>query len=309
MAREQADALTAALLQERGVPERVHYAVGVLLDADDFDAEQTYVRGRLARALAALAGHGTMAGLKVSYQTDQNPELEIKVAPGLALDRLGRLIEVRREQCLRVKKWIEAQAIASEARRADLIQNVATDGAAKILVLDVFLRYAVCAHGKTPAFAAGPFNATDYVVPSRLADAFELSVGLAARDPQTKALLAPANSLAELDTQLAALAAAATQAERDVLRRQWKVDAVLNAWPAGDPTAPTEAPRLPKLREHREVADWDKLLLARVSVPVVQDGAPLAASASFPRVDSARELSVDNHLRPIVFNPMRWAGN
>ena len=102
MAREQVDMLVAELLQERGVPERVHYAAGVLLDAEDFAAEQTYVRGRFARALAALTGYGTMAGLRVSCAEDENPQREIKVAPGLALDRLGRLIEIRREQCLRV---------------------------------------------------------------------------------------------------------------------------------------------------------------------------------------------------------------
>jgi hypothetical protein len=231
------------------------------------------------------------------------------VAPGLALDRLGRLIEVRRTQCLRVKKWIEAQAADEEARRIDLIHNVASEGGSKVLVLDVFLRYAVCAHGKTPAFAAGPFNATDYVVPSRLADAFELTIGVAAREPETKALLAPANSLPELDIQLDALAAAATPAERDELRRKWKVDGILNAWPVRDPTAPDEAPRLPKLREHRAAADWDKLLLARVTVPVKQEGAEPTASENFPSIDTARELTLDNYLRPIVFNPMRWAGN
>jgi len=208
----------------------------------------------------------------------------------------------------RVKNWIEAQDGAGEARRADLIENVATEGAGKVLVLDVFLRYAVCAHGKTPAFAAGPFNATDYVVPSRLADAFELTIGSAARDPETKTLVAPANSLPELDTQLSALMAAATAVERDELRRKWKIEGILNAWPVEDSTAQDDAPRLSKLREHRNAADWDKLLLARVSVPVVQDGAGAAASLNFPRLDATRKLTVDNFVRPVVFNPMRWAG-
>ena len=51
--------------------------------SQDFIDEQTYHRGRLARALAFLAGGGTLAGLEVTHRpadTDQ-PE-EIKVAPG-----------------------------------------------------------------------------------------------------------------------------------------------------------------------------------------------------------------------------------
>ena len=40
-------------------PDRVHYKTGVLLNADDFIAEQNYHRGRLARALACVNGSGT----------------------------------------------------------------------------------------------------------------------------------------------------------------------------------------------------------------------------------------------------------
>ncbi len=42
--------------------DRLCYALGVLLDASDFDAEQAYHRGRLARALVYLNGMGTAAG-------------------------------------------------------------------------------------------------------------------------------------------------------------------------------------------------------------------------------------------------------
>ena len=49
-------------------PERAAYATGMLLDAQDFIDEQTYHRGRLARALALLAGGGTLAGLEVTHR-------------------------------------------------------------------------------------------------------------------------------------------------------------------------------------------------------------------------------------------------
>src|SRR5262245_17321083 len=89
--------------------ERPAYATGILLDAADFTDEQTYHRGRLARALAFVAGGGTAAGLEVVYvaASGDQPE-EIQVNAGLAIDRLGRLIEVPRPACLRLANWFTA---------------------------------------------------------------------------------------------------------------------------------------------------------------------------------------------------------
>ena len=61
--------------------ERVNYATGVLLDAEDFRDEQTYHRGRLATALRHLAGFGTVAGLRVLPPEAADVELELGVAP------------------------------------------------------------------------------------------------------------------------------------------------------------------------------------------------------------------------------------
>jgi hypothetical protein len=93
--------------------ERPFYATGMLLDAQDFSDEQSYHRGRLARSLAFLAGSGTLAGLQVTYVagTSTMPE-EIRVEPGLAVDRLGRLIEVARPACLRLANWFATTSAA-----------------------------------------------------------------------------------------------------------------------------------------------------------------------------------------------------
>ena len=48
--------------RRRLAPERVNYATGVLLQAEDFRDEQTYHRGRLATALRHLVGFGTRRG-------------------------------------------------------------------------------------------------------------------------------------------------------------------------------------------------------------------------------------------------------
>jgi len=59
----EADPLYTQPLSERPV-----YATGMLLDAQDFADEQTYHRAQLARAMAFLAGGGTLAGLRVTHQ-------------------------------------------------------------------------------------------------------------------------------------------------------------------------------------------------------------------------------------------------
>src|SRR5262245_13655248 len=85
--------------------DRLHYATGELLGADDFRDEQTYHRRQLARALLHLHGSGTVAGLRVihGHRPGQNrapDEVELEVFPGLALDHAGRLVEVPRNACL-----------------------------------------------------------------------------------------------------------------------------------------------------------------------------------------------------------------
>src|SRR2546427_3788900 len=71
-------------LDQNYSPDRVFYAFGRMLSVQDFDDEQTYHRGRLARAMAYLEGSGTVAGLKVLYQGPVGPDEEIEVTAGMA---------------------------------------------------------------------------------------------------------------------------------------------------------------------------------------------------------------------------------
>src|SRR5882724_3882445 len=187
----EADPLYAQPLSERPV-----YATGMLLDAQDFADEQTYHRVQLARAMAFLAGGGTLAGLRVTHQaattgTNAVPE-EIRVAPGLAIDRLGRLIELPRPACLRLPRWYDAQNVLDGG---DTLKRSAYSGLGRFLsaraiaeagvldaapvpgravVADVFVRFVACPRGLTPSFAAGPFDALNAVSTSRVRDAYEL---------------------------------------------------------------------------------------------------------------------------------------
>src|SRR5438093_772650 len=110
-------------LPPRGLPPRVSYHNGMLLDADDFSEEQKYHRERLADVLARLHGSGTVAGLKVERIAKGAPmpdggiadEELIVVHPGLAVDRLGRLLDVPRRRYLGVDKCFTSVATAAAA--------------------------------------------------------------------------------------------------------------------------------------------------------------------------------------------------
>src|SRR5688500_5786011 len=87
------------------LPDRLFYAPSTMLGTEDFLDEQTYHLGRLSRALAAHFGSGSIVGLRVVWQAaaDGKPE-ELHVMAGLALDRLGRMIEVPAKACIRLDK-------------------------------------------------------------------------------------------------------------------------------------------------------------------------------------------------------------
>lgn len=166
-------------------PDRVFYATGAQLNADDFLDEQLYHRSRLGLALAMLHGHGTVAGLRVRHvPAEPGREEELEVFPGLALDRYGRLIELRARACIRLDRWYNAQAVddLERARHPKEIAGPLPPGMGEEerpdpytgVVVDLMIRFHPCERGKTPAFAAGPYDATDALAPSRVRDGYEL---------------------------------------------------------------------------------------------------------------------------------------
>src|SRR5436189_4978326 len=92
---------------------RVCYATGVLLNAQHRDADQLDNHRGLARALAYLHGSGTLAGLEVTWEKATGGRSErLVVKPGIALDRLGRIIEVPRDADLPLDRWLDGQSDA-----------------------------------------------------------------------------------------------------------------------------------------------------------------------------------------------------
>ena len=263
--------------------ERVNYATGVLLSADDFRDEQTYHRSRLASALRYLVGHGTLAGLAVRAPEAEDNDLHLRVEPGIALDRHGRMIEVVEPWCIRLAHWLAAQPAG--ALRAAVQRTPRTPhsggGAAHI-----FLALEEGARAPTPSFAQGPFDALDALVPARLAEQPSFELVLRAEGPPG-AIPTPANHWP---------AANASQ--------QNKLAAVLGSYGLGmlEGTAGGLAP----LAEHVTGRDPAAVLLARIAIPVtIAADAPAGVR---PTLDLAQRVHVDNAIRPFIWMPGKWLG-
>ncbi len=249
-----------AKLDTREDLDRVFYETGILLDKSSFRADQDYHRGRLARALAFLSGGGTLSGLKVSW--DQ-PTDEIKVSSGIAVDRIGRLVEIRQDACIRLPRWVEGWK-TSELRFYTPQQAGAIVGAAATVggvIADVYLRFAVCQRGFTPAFATGPFDGLDAVAPSRLRDAYELKLIVRAEDapplPQSRW--------------------AALKGATDPQRKQKLHDAIVDGHVPIDPTAPNPALPTDSKPDSKVYFDPNAVFLARLLIPATAAGTPDAA--------------------------------
>jgi hypothetical protein len=73
---------------------RVRYFAGRLLDAEDLQAEQDYLVGRLDRRNRLLHGAGIVAGLEVTLEPGDNGEPALVIGAGLAFDPRGREIHL-----------------------------------------------------------------------------------------------------------------------------------------------------------------------------------------------------------------------
>jgi hypothetical protein len=274
-------------------PERVNYATGVLLQADDFQAEQTYHRGRLAQLARHLLGFGTIAGLRVVAPGATDNLLELRVEPGIALDRYGRLIEVQGAQCIRLANWFAAQdgarlrAATHDAPRTALPQAV---------VADLFLSAQDCGRGKTPSFASGPFDALDALIAARVAEVPQLTLVLRMEgNPPPGEEVPPVAGEIPLPANFWPAPDADGQA---------RLDAVLGSWDVG--VAPDADSGLGPLAEHVMGQDTSALLLARIAIPVTLSRS--APGSTVPTLDLTQRTLVDNSLRPILYFAGKWFG-
>lgn len=272
--------------------DRLFYATGMLLDHQDFEDEQTYHRLRLARALAYLHGSGTVAGLRVRWDPPLPPdpapdaefpdgcEGELAITAGLALDHLGRQIEVPRRACIRLLRWYQGEPID---RLVTGLHSTFYHG----VVADLFIRFVACERGKTPAFASGPFDATNAAVASRIRDGYELKLFIR---PESDVPPATGEDRVPLQQRLPVnpwpdLAAIPDAGDRRAALRE----AILNGW--------SEEIALTRRAEHLPDQDPTFVFLARIIIP-----ATASAANQRPAWDGA-QVTVRNEDRLFVYTP------
>jgi hypothetical protein len=212
--------------------------------------------------------------------------VEIAVEPGLALDRVGRLIEVPRRACLRLRRWYEA--VANQPPNSDGLDvddlRTAFHPGADLVIADIYLTFHPCDRGYTPAFASGPFDALDASQPSRVRDAYELSLvprpepapAAPAFDPWAKI-----HDAAPADRLEAALTAS------------------LDAWNTLSLPPPDTLPQA----QNPPGVDATALVLARLSIPAAP--APDADSAPEPDWSAATWTDLAPGENPNIDNAVR----
>lgn len=265
-------------------PQRVYYATGRMLGVEDFQADQDYHRGRLARALLQLYGTGTVVGLLV--QTDGNPnvaQMELQVTPGMAIDRVGRIIDVPRMVCIVLNDWLTQQINAWQSQQTNPVAGQAAlpdpnsaihDG--KNLMCDVFATFVPCTRGLTPCFASeDDYDATDAFSPNRWLDSFAMQLVLRT-DLTPLTPVDPWKSVGALPAAGATLTAANASSLEDLL---------LNAT-AGPAAAAVEYP---------PAFDASSVYLARILI------AATPGAAGQPPTYDLTQISIDNKSRLFVF--------
>lgn len=238
-------------------PERVAYSNGMLLDDADLKAEQAYHRGRAAMLARYLHGHGTVAGLNVTVAEEAGAPMVV-IAPGLAVDRVGRLIESPLQLCLRLDRWWEDRARSEPSNLAQAFR-VGEDGGPDHVLADVFIGFRDCEIAKRPAIASGAFDALGAVVPLRLREAVQATLVLRTEDAPPL----PRQPLGEL-------AGDAGSAERraDLDRHKREAAWVEDAWWGGlDGLLAADV-------EHRAGQNPADLFLARVTIPALAGISP-----------------------------------
>ncbi len=282
---------------------RPNHAAGMMLSVQAVRAEQAYHRRRLTRHAYWLHGSGTVAGLRVSVQSAGVPDadtpttsLRVRVAPGIALDGLGREVVVDQPYVLDLAAWLTVRH-DDPARWAELERD-AFDPVANRLELDVTLRQRDIATGLQPVLAEAVNAGSDPVLPARRRDEVLLELMPARRAGARRAahwhaahreLPSAADAEAALGApELQRLAdAAGTPGESARLRLGARLLGALDddaraLLPRGDGRVPPE-----------ELA---RTLLARVHIELAVD-----AGTGQPRlVVNPLRTSVDNLARPFV---------
>lgn len=150
---------TATLTSSPSPDKRVRYGLGMLLGVADFEQEQAWFLEQDRGHTRTLHGCGVIGGLGVSVMGTA-----IKVDPGMAIDGLGRVINVCGDQCADLNAWL----LVPENRKL-----IDTPGAK---TLHVVLRYCECATDLQPVPGQPCRTAEESMSATRITASFALDL-------------------------------------------------------------------------------------------------------------------------------------
>jgi hypothetical protein len=218
-------------------------------------------------------------------------QIELEVTAGLAIDRVGRLIDVPRTVCIILNNWLSQQIACWQNQLSNPVagQVAMPDPNLAIhngnLICDVFATFVPCTQGLTPCFATeDDYDATDAFSANRYLDSFAMQLVL--RTDATP--LTPADPWQKIDT-LPAAGSALTGANETAVQN------LLLAATAG-PVAAVAGSKL--LVEYPPNFDQSSVFLARISFP-----AKAGATGQPPTYNLAQisQTSINNNSRLFVY--------
>jgi hypothetical protein len=135
----------------------VRYQFGMLLGVDDFDVAVGYPRGKVRLHNAWLHGLGVVWGFGVAAPpvsaTDPTTSGELRVSPGLALDRLGHELHLDQPACVDVGAWYaEQKQVGGDGTLGGAAVVDAASGAVTAQ-LHIELRFKSCLTRQVPAMS------------------------------------------------------------------------------------------------------------------------------------------------------------
>jgi hypothetical protein len=155
--------ITAALRADPFTGLNFHF--GMLLGVEDFETQQSYVRGQSRIASAWQHGAGVVWGFGVNYVAESG---ELRVEPGLAFDGAGHTLHLDTAACISVGRW--AAKHSEEFDLPDPVpQEVTIDASVRV-------RFRACLTRQVPAITTlcdGTSTGTAY---SRVVETVELTL-------------------------------------------------------------------------------------------------------------------------------------
>lgn len=196
-------------LQKLDPQKRVNYTFGMVLGVDEFNQEAVYLIGKDHSQYRLAHGYGTICGLRTWIS--QTPDLEIKVANGVAINPRGQEIHVQQEMCARLNDWLSTNQTTLQTLYGKPPFP---------LSLCVVLAYRECLTDTVPVPGQPCRTQADSMAASRAADSFQLKLCLNADQPTSSP---PIMSPPIDPAVLAGLCYRPAQVEENAIRRLGKL--------------------------------------------------------------------------------------